>query len=65
MKQVDPMLALKRFVQAHPNQRTAASALNISEQHLSHVLSERRKITKRILDVLGITQVNVKTGGSQ
>lgn len=54
MKQVDPMKRLKEFVAAHPNRRTAASALDIKEPYLSELLNGKRPFSEHVLTGLGL-----------
>lgn len=61
MKQVDPLAALKQFVNVHPNQRTAASALGISQAFLSDILAGNRAVPPRIFEIIGIRQIVVKS----
>lgn len=61
MRQADPLEALKSFVETHPTQKAAATALGINESYLSDLLKARRKFSERMLEALGLKQVVVKS----
>lgn len=61
MKQADPLDVLKRFVEAHPSQKEAASALGIKPAYLSDLLNRRRDFSDRMLESLGLKQIVVKS----
>jgi len=48
---------IKRFVEKHETQRAAASALGISPQYLSDILSARRPPTDSVLAAIRIERV--------
>lgn len=57
MKSVDPLQQLKRFVEAHPDQRTAASALGLSQAFLNDILHGKRGVPQRVYETIGIRLV--------
>jgi len=60
MKEVDPLLALRAFVQRTGTQRDAALVLGVSQQFLNDMLHDKRGISDKILTQLGLKRVTVK-----
>lgn len=60
MKEIDPLAALRAFIQQHGTQREAAKALGISEPYLTDILQGNRKFSERILSQLNLKRVIVK-----
>ena len=61
MQAIDPLRVLRAFVAHHPNQRTAATALGISQAYLSDLLNARRHLSEKLLAKLGLRQIVVKS----
>lgn len=60
MKELDPLATLKTFVAGHPNQRTAAAALGITQSYLSDLVNGRRDLSDQLLAQLGLRRIVVK-----
>lgn len=59
MKEIDPLVALKRFVGEYETQGAAADALGVSRPYLSDILNGRREFSDAILQKLGLRRIVV------
>jgi len=60
MVEVNGYLVLERFVQKHPNRKTAAKALGISPSYLTDLLHQRRDLSAKMLGKLGLKRTLVQ-----
>lgn len=59
MDEVNPRKALKDFVDQFATQGDAASALSVSQQHISDLLRGNRTFSPRLLKKLGLKRAVV------
>lgn len=60
MKEMNAFEALERYCSRYETLTDAAEGLGITKQYLSDILRNRRDITPRVLEKLGLKRIVVK-----